>query len=103
MGEFQQVYEHESKNFLARDFEGTLSDKLPPDIEDGAYSFKVILKGHDEVEDEEGNPIKGDTRFLSTNIYESLEEAMGDAEGLADSYSETWEMDSIIVRVYTQL
>ncbi len=99
MGEYEQVSEHESKDWVSRDFVVSEGDQLPSDA-DEAYLFKVILQGHDVFENEEGEIVEGEEKYLSTNLFEYLEEAEGNAEYLRRSYKGRWTQDNVIIRAY---
>lgn len=102
MGEFAQISEHESTkgDWVSKDYVVSEGDSLPWEAENEAYLYKVILRGHDVYEDEEGKITQGEQKYLSTNLYENIDEAEGDAEMLKRSYKGRWEQEDVIIRAY---
>jgi hypothetical protein len=94
MAEFEQIAEHEAQDsrfgeWVSKDFIKSEGDYLPD--ADEAKLFKVILQGTDA---------DGNERYLSTGIFETLDEAYEAGEALASEYSGDVSIGTTIVRAY---
>ena len=93
--EYSQVSEHEGANgeWISRDYEKT-EDGIPPDAFDDARLFKEILVYTDE---------DGNKHYVSTNVFENLDEADEAAEVLEGEYEDVYGGGgsfSVVIRAY---